>query len=115
MSHLPASIPADSSRLSLLGDDLNDAGRRLRAVEGRGGRALDPLDGLDVVGIDCIERRRRLAEHVVVTLTTAVDAYAIHVDRWIVARVERARAAQTIVGRRAGLARAGQERQSGHL
>src|SRR5690349_15985464 len=46
--------------LTLLRDDLNDAGRCVRTVKRRGGRPSDDLDRLDIVGVDEVQRGRAL-------------------------------------------------------
>ena len=76
-----------------LGEDLDDTGRPLGPVEGRGRRTTDDLDPVDVLRIDVVEGTRR----VVVALAPAggsrrvpwwpiaLDAHAVHVDEWLVA------------------------------
>ena len=49
-------VPLGRAGSASLGEDLDDAGRRIRPVERGRRRALHDLDALDVVGIDVVER-----------------------------------------------------------
>ena len=92
------------ARVATLGEDLNDAIRRLGPVQRRGGRALQHFDPLDVVRVQVTETvgRRATAERaagaVLEPLRGAlVDANAIDVDRGPLRERERRRAADADV------------------
>ena len=67
-SRIPANFPWPSS----LRDDLNHTRCRFGAVQRRSRRSLDYFDGLDIGGIDSVERRGGLSEHRIVALTLVV-------------------------------------------
>ena len=72
---------------SLLREYLNDAGRRFRAVQRGGGRALQYFDALDGLGIDVVEARwipTPARADVIAEAAAAVHAHAVHVhDRLV--------------------------------
>ena len=114
-SGIESRFPGRATRSALLREDLHHARCGLGAVQRGGRRSADHLDEVDVLRIDGIERRRRLAEHIVVSLVARAHPHAVHVDRGAVPRPERSGAAQAEAG--AGSHGAGrlQERQSRSL
>ena len=64
---------AASTKPSLLGDDLNDAGRRVGTVERRRRRSFHDFDALDVVGTEVVERGDRLAAESLESVSAAAD------------------------------------------
>ena len=105
---------------TLLRDDLDHAGRSLRAVQRGGGGALDDLDALDLVGVDVTERARVTAgatggraERRVV-----LHAHAVHVDEGLAAQRHRGHASDRDAGATTdlavGTAEADTRRTGGH-
>lgn len=98
-----------------LGDDLDDARRRVGAVQRGGGRALHDLDRLDVVGVDVVQavgglvgaRSQRSAD-------ALEEPHAVDEDDRLVGERERRRAAHPDLPRRARRARPRGDRHARH-
>ena len=96
--------PARHPSQAVLGEDLNDSRRRLRAIQRARRRALDDLDAVDVRRIDVVERARLIvatAETIgvveggpVTAVTLAPHADAIHVNDRLVTLADAHRAPQ---------------------
>ena len=76
--------PARRAGLAALGEDLDHAAGRFRAVERRRRRALDDLDALDVFGADVVEWERILSRVRHGRRVAAEDAHAVDVDDRVV-------------------------------
>ena len=97
-----------------LRDDLNDAIRRLRAIERRGGGSLDDLDALDLFRIDVVDPACAATASLHRSLRgIAVHAHAVDVDDRIIAQRETARAPNADLCARADLAGRGQHDDAG--
>ena len=72
----------------LLRNDLNHAGRRLGAIQGRRGRPLDDLDALDVGGIDVVESGETGPDPA--RRYVVVHADAVDVEQWVPAELHAA-------------------------
>jgi hypothetical protein len=105
--------PARRAGDPLLGEDLDDAIGRLRAVERGRGRSLEHLDALDGGGIDVVEARRAAAALVQATHAAAVvDADPIHVDDRLLALRQAGAAADAQLGSLTRDAAGGQRRDA---
>ena len=107
--------------LPTLGDDLDDAARRLGSIDRRGRRAADHFDALDVVGVDVVQPSTDLrclspkaAGHGDRTgRRRTVDADSVDINEWAVTETEACSPTNQYV--RAGTQAAGrrQHQQSG--
>ena len=97
---LDVEVPAGLPRRPPLGEDLDDAVGRLRAVQRGRRRAFQDLDALDGGRVDVVEARGGAAAPADVTAEAAavVDADAVDVDDGLVGLGEAARSTDTDAG-----------------